>query len=277
MRELPFVVHDPAGQGARDGETPVIVEVPHAGVFVAPEFMPELLASARAIGKDADLYVDDLYEEAPIEGASLLVSRTSRYVVDLNRSQDDLDRESAVSGRSSPSPRGVVWRTTTEGDRALTAPLWDEALELRLSRVYRPYHATLRGLVERKLSLFGRAVILAAHSMPSVAKAMPGDTGHVRADVVPGTQGRTSAAEEYIDVVDAHARQRGWSVAHDQPYKGGFTTQHYGRPRDRVHVVQVELARRLYMNEVTFQRTPGAFDEVRAWCRALVRKLGEVD
>ena len=119
-------------------------------------------------------------------------------------------------------------------------------------------------------------MILAAHSMPSVARLAHGDAGQVRADVVPGTRGRTSAAPKYIDAVDAHARARGWSVAHDDPYKGGFTTQHYGRPRDHVHVVQVELARRLYMDEGTYRPIPGAFDDVRAWCRALVRRLGEL-
>ncbi len=274
MRDAPFVLHEPAGLGPRAGETPLIVEIPHAGVLVPPPFMPELLASARAIGRDADLYVDDLYEEAHLDGASMLVSRTSRYVVDLNRAPDDLDAEAALAGRVASSPRGVVWRLTTEGDRALAAPLRDEALELRLSGVYRPYHAALEALIARKVATFGRAVVLAAHSMPSVARAMHGDAGHVRADVVPGSRGRTSAAAKYIDAVDAHARKRGWSVAHDEPYKGGFTTQHYGRPRENVHVVQVELARRLYMNEATYRRTPVAFDDVRAWCRELARKLG---
>jgi N-formylglutamate amidohydrolase len=276
MRDAPFVVHEPSSLGKQSRETPLIVEIPHAGVFVAPQFMPDLVASARAIGRDADLHVDDLYEEACEEGASLLVSRTSRYVVDLNRAEHDIDSQSAVSGQLSSSPRGVIWRLTTEGDRALTAPLRQDVLELRLAGVYRPYHAALQTLIQRKVATFGHAVILAAHSMPSVARVMHGDAGQVRADVVPGSRGRTSAAAKYIDAVDAHARQRGWSVAHDEPYKGGFTTQHYGRPRDNVHVVQVELARRLYMNEATYRTTPGAFEDVRGWCRALVRKLGAI-
>jgi N-formylglutamate deformylase len=274
MRDAPFFVREPASLGSRSGETALIVEIPHAGVFVAPQYMPELLASARAIGRDADLYVDDLYEEAYLDGASMLVSRTSRYVVDLNRSEDDLDSQSAVSGRAPSSPRGVVWRTTTEGDRALGAPLRHDVLEQRLSEVYRPYHEALQALIARKVATFGRAVILAAHSMPSVARLAHGDAGQVRADVVPGSRGRTSAAAKYIDAVDAHARRRGWTVAHDDPYKGGFTTQFYGRPREHVHVVQVELARRLYMDEAAYRRTPGAFDEVRAWCRELARTLG---
>jgi N-formylglutamate amidohydrolase len=274
MRDAPFLVHEPAAGGEGAGETALIVEIPHSGVLVPPQFMPELIAPARAIGRDADLYVDELYEGAHLDGATVLVARTSRYVVDLNRAHDDIDAESAVSGRSPSSPRGVVWRTTTEGQRALSGPLTEEAFEARLGEIYRPYHAALRDLVRRKLATFGRAVILAAHSMPSVARLAHGDPGRVRADVVPGSRGRTSAAARYIDAVDAHARARGWSVAHDDPYKGGFTTQHYGRPGDQVHVVQVELARRLYMDEATYRRSPGGFEDVHAWCRSLVRKLG---
>jgi N-formylglutamate amidohydrolase len=271
MRDAPFVIHEPAGR-----ETPLIVEIPHAGLSVPPSFMPELLASARAIGRDADLYVDELYEDAPLEGASVLVSRTSRYVVDLNRAEDDVDAAAAARGRVPSSPRGVVWRITTEGAPALAAPLRDEVFEHRLDVVYRPYHAALRALIAHKQKSFGTAVILAGHSMPSVARVAHSDRGQVRADVVPGSRGRTSAAGRYIDAVDAHARSRGWRVAHDEPYKGGFTTQHYGRPDTGVHVVQVEIARRLYMDETTYRRTPGAFDDVRGWCRELVALLGRL-
>ena len=64
-------------------------------------------------------------------------------------------------------------------------------------------------------------------------------------------------------------------MRHDDPYAGGFTTQHYGRPADGVHVVQVELARRLYLDEATLRPGPD-FAAVRAWCRGLVRVLGAI-
>jgi N-formylglutamate amidohydrolase len=93
--------------------------------------------------------------------------------------------------------------------------------------------------------------------------------------VVPGTRGRRSAAASFIDAVEEHAVGRGWSVRHDDPYAGGFTTQHYGRPAEGVHVVQVELARRLYLDEATLRPGSG-FEAVRAWCRELVGKLGRL-
>ena len=75
--------------------------------------------------------------------------------------------------------------------------------------------------------------------------------------------------------MDAHAREAGFSVEHDEPYRGGFTTRNYGKPASGVHAVQVELARRLYMDERTFVRNSG-FQPLRAWCTSLVEKLAAV-
>ena len=268
MRE-PFTVIEPG-----DGETPLTVEVPHAGLLVDGPALSRLAAPARAIGRDADLYVDELYAEAPAHGATLLVSNVSRYVCDLNRSELDVDAESVEGAPPhARATRGIIWRLTSDGGRVLDAPLPRAELERRLDTYYRPYHRALAELLERKRARFGFAVLLAAHSMPSVGRAGHGDPHAKRADVVPGTRGRTSAAAAFIDRVDAHARAAGMTVAHDDPYQGGYTTQHYGRPDLGIHVVQIELARRLYMEEATLTKNKD-FPRLRAWCTSLVKTLG---
>lgn len=265
----PFTVIEPAAE-----ETPLTVEIPHAGLFVDGPTLSRLAAPARAIGRDADLYVDELYADAPQHGATVLVSHVSRYVCDLNRSELDVDTESVEGAPPhARATRGIIWRLTSEGARVLDAPLPRAELERRLDTYYRPYHQALAAVLERKRARFGFAVLLAAHSMPSVGRAGHGDVHAVRADVVPGTRGRTSAARVFIDQVDAHARAAGFTVAHDDPYQGGYTTQHYGRPDLHIHVVQVELARRLYMDEPTLSKTP-SFARLRAWCGSLAKTLG---
>ncbi len=256
------------------GETPLVVEVPHAGLSVPPHFATALLAPARSIARDADLFVDELYAAAVHEGATVLISRVSRYVVDLNRAETDVDAETVAGGPSAPrAPRGVVWRLTTDNERCLAAPLSREELEARLAELHRPYHAALAEIIKGKLERFGVCVVLAAHSMPSVGRSGNGDTEVVRADVVPGTQGRTTAADSFIDRVERHAHASGFTVRHDEPYKGGFTTRQWGRPSQRIHAIQVELARRLYMDEVHLRRGPG-FGQMQAFCRGLARELG---
>ncbi len=258
-----------------DDETPVVVEVPHAGLGVPPHFAIGLLAPVRAIARDADLFVDELYAASCDVGASLLVSRVSRYVVDLNRAETDVDGETVVGAPSSPrAPRGVVWRLTTDNERSIAAPLSPAELEARLAEVHRPYHQALAETVRRKVERFGLCVVLAAHSMPSVGRSGHGDTNVQRADVVPGTQGRTTAHPILIDTVERHAQAVGLSVRHDEPYRGGFTTRHWGRPSQGVHAVQVEIARRLYMDEATLVKTE-TFGSMLTFARELVRKLGE--
>jgi len=255
-------------------ETPVIVEIPHAGVAVDAPSLAYLAAPATSIGRDADLYVDDLYEDAPAHGATAVVAHISRYVVDLNRGENDVDSD-AVEGATSArrASRGVVWRLTSDGARALERPLPRTELERRLETYYRPYHRALARIIERKRKKFGFAVVLAAHSMPSMGRPERSDGQVQRADLVPGTRGRTSAARSFIDAVEAHARAAHLSVAHDDPYQGGYTTSFYGRPDLNVHVIQVELARRLYMSEVSLTKNSG-FAEMRAFCTDLVSVLG---
>jgi N-formylglutamate amidohydrolase len=271
-RFVPFEVIEPSP----DRETPVLVEVPHASVAVPARVLGQIEAPARSLSRDADLYVDALYADAADAGATVLRARLSRYAVDLNRAEDDVDSESVEGGAPhSRAPRGVIWRLSGDGERVLSRPLPRSEVERRLADYHRPYHAEIRRILADKLARFGVAVLLAAHSMPSRARWPSGEVGPPRADVVPGTRGRTTSDGRFIDAVEQHAAARGWSVRHDEPYRGGYTTAIYGRPRDRVHAVQVELARRLYMDEEALAPHT-RFPEVRAWCHGLVARLGEL-
>ena len=257
-------------------ETPVVVEVPHAGLSVDPRSLATLVAPARSLGMDADLYVDELYADAPKMGATLLCATVSRYVCDLNRGEADIDSQTVDGGGARPYPHGLVWRTTTEDRPSIAAPLPRLELERRLTDIYRPYHGTLQSLLAAKVDKFGYAILLCGHSMPSRGRAGHTDPGRDRADVVPGSRGRSSAHQDVVHVPEAVALPLGWSVAHDDPYRGGFTTGHYGRPAERVHAVQVELARRLYMDEQTLGKKPKDFEQTRAYCRTLVAELGKL-
>lgn len=267
-----FSVREPEGRA-----TPLVVEVPHAGLYVDATALSTLLAPANALGRDADLYVDELFRDVPNDGAALITSRVSRYVVDLNRAENDFDALAVENGSARVSPHGLIWRTTTEGRSALLGPLPRAEVERRLDTYYRPYHAALRRLLETRVATFGYAILLCAHSMPSRGRDGHQDLGRERADVVPGSRGRTSAAHVVIDTVDRIAREGGFSVAHDQPYRGGFSTAHYGRPDQGIHAIQVELNRKLYMNELSLEKKPREFDALSAFCRRLARELGSVE
>ena len=270
--DSPFEIIEP-----KHGESPVLVEVPHAGLWLDAESLAYAAAPARSVARDADLYVDELVEDAPNEGATLIFARTSRYVIDLNRSESDVDQDSVEGGGRAPWPRGLIWRLTTDGDPALIRRLPRAELERRLEGVYRPYHRAVTNALERKRARFGFAVLLCAHSMPSLARRGHGESPEMRADIVPGTRGRTTAAPAVIDLVDWHARSFGFTVRHDDPYRGGFSTGHYGKQTNTIHAVQIEISRRLYMDESNHRRDPQGFRVVREFARTLVAQLAFSD
>lgn len=258
--------------------TPVLVEVPHSGLQVPHELEGEIDATPLAVLRDSDIYVDQLYERAPQNGATLLVSRVSRYVVDLNRGRDEVDSAAVPrhpQARHIPA-RGVVWRARTDGTPLLRAPLTVDQFARRIQQYYDPYHDKLREVAARMREEHGHVVILAAHSMPSAGRRVFGGRHIRRADVVPGTRGRSTADGRIIDLVDAHFKEAGMSVKHDDPYRGGWTTSSYGAPKRGQHAIQIELNRGLYVDERTSEIKKDDFARLQRVLDELVSKLGEL-
>jgi N-formylglutamate amidohydrolase len=265
---VPFTLTEP-----RATETPVIVEVPHAGLEVDAEALATLVAPAVAIGRDADLYVDELYADAPDVGATLLCARMSRYICDLNRSEHDVDRDTVLGATGRSSPHGLIWRSTTDNRAAIARPLAKSELDRRLQAYYRPYHDKLDELVRGRLERHGFVILVSGHSMPSRGRDGHDDPGRDRADVVPGTRQRTTAAAAVIGATEDVARRFHLGLAHDDPYRGGHTTVRYGRPAAGIHAIQIELNRRLYMDEQTLTKKPNEFNTIKSFCRAIVQQM----
>ena len=258
--------------------TPVLVEVPHSGLQVPSEIESEIKAAPSAVLRDSDMYVDRLYARAPQNGATLLVSRVSRYVVDLNRGPDEVDLAAVPrhpKARHIPA-RGVVWRAGSDGTPLLRAPLTVEQFSRRLELFYEPYHQKLKEVASQIHRRHGQVMILAAHSMPSSGRRRLGGRQIRRADIVPGTRGRSTADERIIDLIEAHFREAGLSVKHDEPYRGGWTTSCYGAPRRGQHAVQIELNRALYVDEQTSEIKKGDFAQLQMVLDRLVSRLGEL-
>lgn len=262
----------------RTTPSPVLVEVPHSGLQVPPEVESEIDATPSAMLRDSDIYVDQLYQRAPENGATLLVSRVSRYVVDLNRGPDDVDSAAVPKhpkARHIPA-RGVVWRARTDGTPLLRTPLTVEQFARRIKLFYEPYHRTLRDVAAQIREQHGQVVIVAAHSMPSAGRRTVGGGEVRRADIVPGTRGRSTADGRIIDLIDSHFRQAGLSVKHDEPYRGGWTTSAYGAPKRGQHAVQIELNRALYVDEQTSEIKKNDFAQLQTVLDQLVGKLGKL-
>ena len=265
---------------------PVVVDVPHAGEEIPSDGLDELVVGDQTLRRDLDLYVDQLWQDAPAMGATLLAANVSRYVVDLNRAADDVSPLTVIGSMRRNEPgyyqdRGVVWRTTTDGTPVMAGPMDQETFQRRLARFYHPYHVALREQIERVRDQFGYCLLIDGHSMPSIGRSGHDDPGSRRADIVPGDVDGSSCHGALRQLVMEHFGDQGaggcgYSVEPNAPYKGGWITRNYGQPDQGIHAIQIEVNRDLYMDEVTFRIRAEGLERMRQCCAALLPKLGEL-
>jgi N-formylglutamate deformylase len=253
--------------------SPLVVSVPHAGIATAgfeATLTPEL-----DVRSDADLFVDRLYRLGEPGGPEVyVVAQLSRFVCDLNRDADDV---SAGAVPEHPAPRnadgrGFIWAITTTGTPAIARPLtlgeWQER-----TAIHAGYHNAIAGALDRARARFGYAILVDGHSMPSRGRHTHADPGRTRAEVVPGDRNGTSCAPALSAVVGEHFARHGLTVRPNDPYKGGYITTHHGRPGERIHAIQIELRRDMYMDEERFEiREPG-FSRTQGLLSELLAKL----
>ncbi|MGJ3263331.1 MAG: N-formylglutamate amidohydrolase [Salinarimonas sp.] len=252
-----FVVDAPGRQSA-----PFVFNAPHAGAVYPASFLSAARLTGVALRRSEDAHVDALFADAPRLGAPLLRARFPRAYLDVNREPYELDPR-MFDGRlpgfaNTRSMRvagglGTIPRLVADGHEIYARKLAVTEGLARVETLYKPYHRTLRRLVERTVSLFGAAVLIDCHSMPSSSLARE-EMGV--ADIVLGDRYGTSCAPMITDRVEEALRRRGYGVARNKPYAGGFITEHYGEPAGRRHALQIEINRALYMDERTLARSP---------------------
>jgi N-formylglutamate deformylase len=265
-----FRLHRPPADVAL---TPVVVSVPHAGTHIPIEDASLMALSPSALLRDADLHVEKLVAGIERHGVWAIEALVSRYVVDINRAPDDVDRDVCpeVSRPARPSARGLCWRTTTDGAAVLRRPLTLAELSSRRSRIHAPYHETLEALLEERRARFGYAVLLDVHSMPSQGRPGHIDPGARRADIVPGDVRGVSCGPGLSRLVERHFAGLGFAVRPNDPYMGGYVTRHHGRPSRGIHAIQVEVNRDLYMDEATYAWLPDRATRIMAALDTLVQ------
>jgi len=258
---------------AAEPSSPLVVSVPHAGLGTAG--FERALNPELDVRCDADLFVDRLYRIGEADAPEVYVAaKTSRFVCDMNRDPDDV---SAGAVPEHPAPRnadgrGFIWAITTTGAPALARPLSLDEWRVRTA-IHAAYHDALTRALARARQRFGFAILLDGHSMPSRGRMGHKDPGRARAQVVPGDRDGTSCAPALTAHVTRHFERAGLTVAANDPYKGGFITTHHGRPADRIHAIQIELRRDLYMNEDAFSPIEPGFSNLRATLDALIASL----
>lgn len=244
------------------GRRPLLISLPHDGTALPEWLAPRLTDSAQQL-PDTDWHVARLYAFAGELGASLLVPRYSRYVIDLNRPPDD---GSLYPGQNTTGLCPTVQFSGAPLYRAGQEPSADEIAE-RIVHYWQPYHQALAAELARLRAAFGRVVLWDGHSIRSVVPFL--FEGRLPDCNLGTAGGRSCTADLQQRLHGVLAGQREYTFVVNGRFQGGYITRHYGNPGQGIDAVQLELAQCTYMDEVTF-----AYDERRAArLQTLLRQL----
>jgi N-formylglutamate deformylase len=269
------------------GRTPLVLDSPHSGVDYPPDFRHS--CDLAVLRRAEDTHVEKLYDFAPALGAAWIEALFPRSYLDVNRNLTEVDVEMiegawADAVETEPKAlakvrlgKGLIWRFTDEG-----LPIYQRRLSAaevcqRIEQCWRPYHAAVAQAIEAAHARHGFCIHLNCHSMPAVASSHATDfPGLVHADFVIGDRDGSSADARLSRRLCEHLRALGYHVEYNHPYKGVELVRRHSAPARQQHSIQVEINRKLYMDEQTLQPHEG-FDKLRRDLESMVRMLLETD
>lgn len=251
---------------------PVVFASPHSGAFYPAVFEVSLAVPLIDLRRTEDAFIDELFSCVPGKNLALVAANYGRCYVDVNRDARELDgdmfaerlpREDNVISARVRAGLGCLPRVGASGRNIYRDLLHPDEGAFRLDHVHEGYHDTLESEFERLQQDWSDVVLIDCHSMPSV---QPGRSR--LPDIVLGDRFGSSCNGGLTTNVEQSFQRLGLSVARNAPYAGGYTTRRYGRPSRGLHVLQIEINRSLYLNEMRVEKFKG-FD-------ALQEILGDV-
>lgn len=256
------------------------LNAPHSGEFFPSSFLERSQLSRDSLRKASDLYVDQLVMPAVEAGVPLMRATLPRSYLDLNREPFELDprliagplpidantRSLRVAGGLGTIPRVI-------GDQVeiYAGKLSIEEAMQRIEYVYVPYHLRLGRELAARHARHGHVVLIDLHSMPSLSA---GRGSRPLPDIILGDRFGGSCLPALTERLEELARGMGLRVERNQPYAGGYITEHYGRPMFGWHAVQIEINRALYMDEASLL-PHGGFAAFSAAITALILAVVE--
>ena len=232
------------------GDGPVVLGLPHTGTHVPQDVARALNETGRALA-DTDWHVDRLYDGL-VDGATTVRATFHRYVIDANR---DPAGASLYPGRNTT---GLVPLTDFDGTDIWTDPPDEAEVARRRDAYHAPYHAALAAELDRVRAAHGAAILYDCHSIRS---RIPFLFEGPLPDMNVGTNGGTTCAPAVSAAVTEACREAPYTDVLDGRFKGGWTTRHYGRPREGLHAIQMELAQSTYL---AAEAPPWTYDADRA-------------
>jgi N-formylglutamate deformylase len=276
MQELdPPLLHGPS-----EPAQPLVLDSPHSGRELPADFGTVL--GEHDLRNAEDCYVDRLYLPATERGIPLLAARVSRVYLDVNRDAGDIDPElldappaGATASGKARLGKALVWRTLDDGRPIYARRLSMQEIASRIARCHLPYHRRLKQLLDAAHARFGRVLHINCHSMNPVGGAQgEGGAGRARADFVLGDRDGSTCDPALTAFVQRTLAGMGFDVKVNDPFKGVALVQAYSDPAAGRHSLQIEINKRLYMDDATLEPHAG-FDALQRNLMRLIDALIE--
>ncbi len=254
----------------------MVLACAHSGQNYPADFVASARLDFPALRRSEDSFVDELFDAAPGLGAPMVVARFPRAYCDANREKWELDPEMFEGALpdwvNSKSARvgaglGTIARVVASGEHIYRHKLHFAEAQMRMERCWQPFHDALLTEIGATRAVFGQCLLVDCHSMPTNSQSHSG-----RVDVILGDAHGTTCSARVVRGVEELLVGLGYRVKRNDPYAGGYITRHYGRPREGVHALQIEICRSIYMDESRIERLAG-FVDVRARFTQLVAEL----
>jgi N-formylglutamate deformylase len=224
------------------GSSPLLVSLPHTGTLIPTEIAQRMVPRALAV-EDTDWLLHEVYAFARDLGASLLIPRHSRYVIDLNRPPNNQPMYAGSNNTELCPTRFFTGDPLYLDGQAPDA----QAVQARRAQYWQPYHDALQGELARLKAQHGHAVLFDGHSIKSrLPWLFEGELPALNLGTVDGSSCAPELREQLAKLL---AARQDFSHVVDARFKGGNITRHYGKPADNIHAVQLEMCWRCYMDE----------------------------
>jgi len=246
------------------GNAPLLVSLPHDGSDIPAAIAARMQPRARR-APDTDWHVSRLYSFVRELGASMIVPRFSRYVVDLNRPSDDT---SLYPGQNTT---GLCPAVQFSGEPVYLEGQEPSQQEVagRVETYWRPYHEALAAELDRLRQIHGRVLLWEGHSIRG--SGLPFLFEGRLPDLNLGTAGGSSCdAALQARIEAALGRQDRYDFVSNGRFKGGHITRHYGDPANGIDAVQLETSQRTYMDEDSYEYDEAKAAKVQPVIRSLI-------
>jgi N-formylglutamate amidohydrolase len=263
----------------------VVFNSPHSGRSYPESFIAASRLDRMSLRRSEDCYVDEWLDGVARFGCPLVKANFPRAYLDVNREAYELDplmfAEPLPGYVNTTSPRvagglGTIPRIVSETEEIYRHPLTFAEADARIRSLYVPYHRALDRLLDDARGRFGAALLIDCHSMPSTAAGSSVGEATFRPDVVLGDRHGASCWPALTEFVETLLEARGYRVARNKPYAGGYITQAYGHPAAGFHALQLEVNRALYVDEAVLAKHAGferLREDVAQLAGALVERL----